>query len=311
MTNKKIVGLVFILALVSGLVTTFWRSGSIRQTMQAITGGGFGYNPDSSVTVMTDTAQPLPAKLDMGTAPMMTDQTAEIKMMPPAYGGGSSVAPSILNRAYQRYASFGVVVKDVNAYTANLRTYITGLGGIITNSSMGQSPDYSYAFITARVPEDKLDTAMVKVTEGVTKIMNQNLSSTDVTAYQQDIKTQVTAVKKQIAQQQLLLGRATSEYERQRIQLEIESLQNQLANYESQLTASQEQVQYASLDITAASNTKYFDGQPVGVWGEIKSNFSSFGRIFSSAFKLAVWIGAYALVWLPVLLVIRWVFGRK
>ncbi len=292
------IGVVVILAIISGLGTIMMRSGGISQTLKMFKGNGPSYSGEVIVS-------------PMGTSPQILPEPNEVKMMPPVYGDSGGVASNIVSRQYQRYATFGVVVKDVNAYAANMRTYLTGLGGFITNSSMGQSNDYSYAFVNARVPEDKLDTAMLKVTENVSKVMNQNLSSTDVTAYQQDTKAQITALKKQISQQQLYLSKATSDYEKQRIMLEIESLQNQVASYERQLDVSKEQVQYASLDITAASSTKYFNGQPVGVWEEVKYNFSSFGRIFSSAFKLAVWIGAYALVWLPILVVIRWVFGRK
>ncbi len=294
MTNQKLFGLVILLAIVSGIVTSIYRSGGIANLFQ-----GSGINLVES--------SPLPMKYQVGD--QVSPGIARVDVMPPAYD--NQIAPDIINRAYQRYANFGVVVKDVSGYINNMRTYITTQGGIVTNVSVNQSDKYTYAYINSRIPVDKLDAAANTATQNVTKIMNQSLSTTDVTGYQQGMQDSITKTKRLLAEQQLMLSRATSEYEKSKIKLEIESLQNQLNNLQQELAGSKEQVQYANLDITAASSTKYFDGQPVGVWDEVVTKTSSLRYIFINALRLAIYIAVYAIVWLPVLVVIKWVFGKK
>ena len=258
---------------------------------------------------------PEPAMIDVMPAQQATisqgsgEMTIDTKMVP--YYGGDDFAPGVYNRSYQQSMSYGVVVKDVSSYIQRVRNSITSQGGIVTNQSLNRSDKYISAYLNARVPVDKLDAVSNQVLEGVKQVANQNVSATDVTAYRKDMQDTIDVIKRQIAEQELMLTQAKTEYEKKKISLQIESLRSQLKSYQRQMEDSQNQVAYATLDLTAADTMKYFDGSRVGVWDELSYSMSSLGSVIWGAVRLAIWVGVYSLVWLPILLIIRWVFGRK
>jgi len=313
--NKKL--LVVVLGL--GLITTvfvIWKLGS-----------GYSLFVGSRVPASNELSLPSSSGTTsygmMGTAPqkMMQTQPDTVNRMPVSisppmgggYGGGGN-ALDVNNRVYMKTSSFGVVVPDVTRYVTDMTAYFTSIQGRILSSQMNTYGKYMYAYMTVKVPVDKYDEANMKVRNGVKKILNQSVNSTDETGTYTNVTTNLADLEQKKLDKEKELLTVYTDAEKKRIQLEIDQLSYQIKYSQDQVKQVDETVNWATVTITASDSESYFKPYDPSASTDLKDvldqSLSQLGRLFIMIAALLIQVLVFSVLWLPVLLVIKLVVSK-
>lgn len=229
----------------------------------------------------------------------------------PPYYPNTGDALQLDQRAYEVYGSFSLVMDDVAGYFNKTKAYILSINGRVMNFQTGSQGRYQTGYMTAKVPVDKFDEATAKIVEGVRSIENQQVSSTDVTGRVDSLKTQLANLEDQKAVKDIELVEAKTEVERRRIELEIKRLEQQIEQVKAQDTAQTEQVEYATLSISAASSKSVYNpnARP-DLRDELDKAYNSVLDNLFVVGQFLIWVVVYGLVLTP-LVILAGVLKRK
>ena len=167
-----------------------------------------------------------------------------------AAGGGvqlmpaATAAPSDPERLVIQNAELSIVVADVNARVQAIQTMAKDMGGFIVSvnvyqASVAAGEAIPQANIVVRVPQDKLEEAILQVKKDTVDVPTETRSGTDVTDQYVDLQSRLKA--KQAAEEQLLkiMQEATKTQDvldvyaqLQQVQSDIEVLKGQIKYYE-------------------------------------------------------------------------------
>ncbi len=225
-------------------------------------------------------------------------------------------ALSVEDRVYQKYSDHRLVVKDVSIYMRTLKEYLLSIEGRIISSSTNVDAAFSSGYLTARVPVAKFEEATGRVTEGVKKVMGESISAQDrtgdvVRVDETLLKLQDQKAVKEAELADAIKNQATSATQL-RIKQQIDSLQRQIESVQKQGEGVQEDVEYATMTISVADSEKYFLGgeyQPTP-WEAFLEAIRSLGGSASTLVRALIWVIVYSVLWLPVVLLWRWVSGK-
>lgn len=254
-----------------------------------------------STTMMQDDYLSVPSKAAVG----MAGDTVGYQVMPPYYGGNDALTEE--QRQYQTYASYSVVVDDVAGYLGKLRETYLGMEGRVLNLSTNTSGKYQSGYMTAKVPVASFDAATQEVTKGVKKVVDQSINSTDVTGVAVGIDQQIQQLETQRSQREIDLLEAKTDADKKRIQLDITRLQNQIESLKKQQQSQQDQVQYATISVSAANSENVYNPNAQPDLGDTfrQAIDSVMGNLLVVA-QFFIWAAVYAVVLVPAV----WVVGK-
>lgn len=156
----------------------------------------------------------------------------------------AAAAASDPNRLVIQNAELSIVVKDVNARVQAIQDMAKAMGGFIVSVNIDQAiasggNSVPQANIVVRVPQDKLEDAILQVKKDTVDVQRETRSGTDVTDQYVDLQSRLKA--KQAAEEQLLkiMQDATKTQDvldvyaqLQQVQSDIEVLKGQIKYYE-------------------------------------------------------------------------------
>ena len=222
---------------------------------------------------------------------------------------GSDDALTVQDRSVQKFASHSLVVTDVDQYVRTLKEYFQNNGGIVLSFSQGSQNDYTYANMTVKVPLYKFDEAVSKVKENVKKVVFANEDSQDITGQVVSIDNQLQTLQDNKAKQEISLEEATTATDKRRIQLEIDRLTRQIEQLQQSQQIVEDRVDYATLNISVANREYYFNGEgPRPVQDVLREAWRSLSGTGFGILYFLIWVVVYAIIWVPVLLLARWIW---
>ena len=319
MNNKKVAFLILTFAVVASLLTMYRRSEM---------GGMDLCGPDEYCSTATISADPAAVGYSapggmMGGArraePMMLQKesitigenrpvVSDVYSMP-YYG--TDQALDVSERVYDKSAYQGVVVSNVSEYMKQVRDYIQSVNGKILNSNQNTFDDMRYAYISARVPADKFDDVTSMIASKAKKVVNEAINATDVTGQQVAMSDRMVELQEQKALKATELAAAKTEADKQRIQAEIDRVDKQAQQLQKSQEQFTEQIQYATISLSAADSEKYFNPEAGGgIDDEMKRAWKSLGGTGTVIANFLVWVVVYAIIWLPLVLAGRWVWNK-
>ncbi len=207
-------------------------------------------------------------------------------------------ATSIASPAIIRYADMSISTGDVETVFNNVKQVIESSSGRIEASSYYQ-PNEGFgpsAFITARVPEAKLDELITAVSK-LGKQNSLNINSNDVTLQTIDLKAKVDALTVSRDRLQELLDQATTTADLIAAEAALAARQSELDSYQSQLEYLESQVAESTLNIQILDDSTSLTS---GLRG-FKETFIQTAQKFLQAFEdVVIFIGT-AIPWILVL----------
>ncbi|MDQ5951655.1 MAG: hypothetical protein QG639_936 [Patescibacteria group bacterium] len=303
--SKKIplILIVAILGLLSAGAMWFVQRGSVGPMLGGVYMGEVG---------STDSMMAAREPAMMGNKGVMMDRyTTSIAPMPPMYYPYDE-ALDVTNRSVSYSAYHSVVVDNVDEYMRQMKEFIQNNGGTVLSYNTGTTEnDYLYGSINARVPQNKFEETNNKTTENVRKVVNASVDMQDVTGQVVSNEEQIQKLQDQVAEQEIELDAAKTELERSRIELQIDRLERQIEQLQQSQQVVEDRVDYASINISASNREYYFNGNGPRPLGDVlrEAWYSLRGTGFGILYFL-IWVVVYAIIWVPVLLLARWIWGK-
>lgn len=185
-----------------------------------------------------------------------------------AYEGSSSQDAEIINENAQsssrkliKNVNLNVETEEFDKFLANIEQKVNALGGYIEMSEISGRSLYNtssnrHASITARVPNDKLDSFVSSVAEQ-SNITNKTLSTEDVTLEYADTQAHIESLKSEQKRLNDLIAKAEDLDTLLTLEARLTEVSYQIESYERQIRSMDNKVDYSTIYIYADEVTHY------------------------------------------------------
>lgn len=265
-----------------------------------------------------ETRSRLSAGIPVTTENSYVDQTANVGM---SFPGAEKSIPSDTGFTPQNYqqisdSSQRVVIKESNLSLLVKNVRETGDKIINTSKQMGGymvSVDYNnpseqgFATVSVRVPTDRLDEALNQFRTSAIKVTSENLLGTDVTDQYQDLDQNLATLKSTRAKFEEILKKATTVQEILEVNREIINLEQQIDFTTGQKMALADNARLTKITIFLSTDELALPYTPDKVFRPdvvFKLAVRSLLSTIQSFAELIIWIGVFAVIWVPIILLI-------
>ena len=285
MNKKKALTIVMAAALLLGLLG---GCGSKNLSMDADTSRGVLYADDG---ISYEMAMAAPAAMSgAGSNGKSAASTASI--------------PLPENRKWVITMSLTAETENLTDAMGLLAEKIQASGGYVESQSIsgtavnsGRSPS---AYITVRVPAAQLD-SFVEDVSGMTNVVSSSRYVEDITLSYTDTEGRVKALKTEEARLLELMEQAQTMSDLLEIEERLTEVRYQLENYTSTLRLYDNQVDYATLDLTLREVAKFTPPEKQGFWEKVTSGLAdSIVDLGQGLVDVAAWV----LIELPYLVLV-------
>lgn len=285
MNKKKALTIVMAAAMLLGLLG---GCGSKNLSMDADTSKSFLYADDG---ISYEMAMAAPAAMSgAGSNGKSAASTASI--------------PLPENRKWVITMSLTAETENLTDAMGLLAEKIQASGGYVESQSIsgtavnsGRSPS---AYITVRVPAEQLD-SFVEDVSGMTNVVSSSRYVEDITLSYTDTEGRVKALKTEEARLLELMEQAQTMSDLLEIEGRLTEVRYQLENYTSTLRLYDNQVDYATLDLTLREVAKFTPPEKQGFWEKVTSGLAdSIVDLGQGMVDFAAWV----LIELPYLVLV-------
>jgi hypothetical protein len=183
--------------------------------------------------------------------------------------------------------------------------------GYVAESSFSSEQGPSAATITIRVPSVGLGAVIDRIA-ALGKLLDQQLGSNEVTQEYVDLTSRKRNLEREDERLIALLGRAGKVSDLLEVEQTVARVRGEIETIAGRMRYLEDRVAYSTLTVTLEGpEPTPTTGGPVwtakDVWRQAVRSLLETGRALAT---MAIWIGVFALVWLPLLLVLRWLVRR-
>mgnify|MGYP004565615615 FL=1 len=217
---------------------------------------------------------------------------------------GTASIPLPENRKWVITMSLTAETENLTDAMGLLAEKIQASGGYVESQSIsgtavnsGRSPS---AYITVRVPAAQLD-SFVEDVSGMTNVVSSSRYVEDITLSYTDTEGRVKALKTEEARLLELMEQAQTMSDLLEIEERLTEVRYQLENYTSTLRLYDNQVDYATLDLTLREVAKFTPPEKQGFWEKVTSGLAdSIVDLGQGLVDVAAWV----LIELPYLVLV-------
>ena len=240
-----------------------------------------------------------------------------LRSAPAAIGGLSmpfrEAAPTTeADRMVVQESSLSLVVKDVREVNDKVIDHAKSLGGYMVSSSLSQPQEAPYAYVVLRIPAESLKPAIEYFRSLSIKISSENLYGTDVTDEYVDLDARLVILNKTKAKFEEILNQAIKIQDILEVQRELVNLQDQIDSLKGQQLYLEKTVEMAKISLHLSTDEFSLPYAPTGSFRPaviFKQAVRSLVETARGLAKLAIWVGVYSVIIVPVWLLAR--FLRK
>jgi len=235
----------------------------------------------------------------------------------------ATTGQATVDRLVIKNASLSLVVTDPLASVNSITALAEGLGGFVVSSNTYQASTDAegnkimQAYVTIRVPVEKLSEALAQLKGTAVEVRNESISGEDVTAQYTDLESQLKNLEAAEAQLQKIMDGATKTEDVLNVYNQLVSVRGQIEQIKGQMKYYRESAAMSAVSIELIPDAL---AQPlqVGGWkpeGVAKQAFEALVRAFQGLATAGIWAAVYllplALVFgLPLYVIGRWVARR-
>ncbi|MBS5065104.1 MAG: DUF4349 domain-containing protein [Hungatella hathewayi] len=272
---------------------------------------GCGASKSSSAYMAETTAASYDNKAEVyqETAAMEYDQVSPEDGGLTSSTGNLNVQPA--SRKLIRNANMDVETSDFDGLLETISSQITALGGYtqdssVTGSSMtsNNEPRRRYASITARIPQEKLDSFITTVEQNG-NITNRYESTSDVTLQYSDLESRKKSLIVEQDRIWALLEKAESLDAVITLEKRLSEIRYELESMESQLRLYDNQVEYSTVSLSIQEVTTYTPTSPETFGQRIRSGLSKNADAMTAFMTgFLIWLITTSPIWLPLALIV-------
>jgi hypothetical protein len=215
--------------------------------------------------------------------------------------------PNITSRMVVQNSYLSLLVKDVVSTRKQIIDYAVSLGGYMVTSETTNPQDAPTATVTVRVPSTSLDTTLEKFRSLGVKVVSENLIGNDVTDQYVDIDARVATLEKTKAAMESILDRATLISDLSNITQQIIGIQSQIDALKGQQKSLSENAKYAKVTLYMSTDEIALPYAPSDTFRPaviFKLAVRALVTSLRSVATAAIWIAVYAVIWVPVLILL-------
>lgn len=205
-----------------------------------------------------------------------------------------------------------LVVKKVEETHRQILMKVQELKGFMVNSSVNNPAENANASLTVRIPSDQLEAALKYFKSLSIKVVTENLTGEDVTNQYTDIEARLATLNKTKTIFEDMLSKAITVTDILNVQREILNIQDQIDMQVGQKKYLAENVDLAKITVYLSTDELSLPYAPLDSWRPeliVKEAVRSMISTLRLVVGFLIWIGVYAAIWLPVLLI--FLFVRK
>lgn len=242
---------------------------------------------------------------------------AEMEMgsggMPLPRAGGAPQL-DITDRKVVTESSLSLVVTDVRKVISDIKVYTKGLGGYMVDSSQTAPEGLAKGNITIRVPADQLD-AILEYLRGISiKVVSEKITGTDITDEYVDVEARLNTLYGTKERYEAILNKAEDVDDIMRVTQQILYVQDQIDRLMGQLEYMDATSSSTLITIYLSTDEYELPYAPEQPWRPkvvFKYAVRALVQTLREVGSMLIWVGVYAAIWLPVLIIVYIVRRRR
>lgn len=221
--------------------------------------------------------------------------------------------PDVKDRLVIQESNLSLLVTDIVAVKDRVIEFAQGSGGYMVTSHVVSPQEQPTATVVVRIPSSRLKEALEHFRSLSIKVVSENLSGQDVTDQYVDVEKRIAILDSTMARFEAILAEA-------REVSDIVNLNQQIINIQSQIDSLKGQQEALKQNAQLAKITVYLSTDEIALPYAPSETFRP-GVIFKLAVRslvgqlrqlatVSIWFGVYAVIWLPVGLLVIGVYKR-
>ena len=229
--------------------------------------------------------------------------------IPFANGGASS------DRLVVQESTLSLVVKDVRAAADQVLSYAKDVGGYMVASTYNNQNESPFAQVTVRVPSEKLDEALAHLRGLAIKVSSENLVGYDITDQYRDLDARLATLKDTKKKFEAIMNDATRVQDILEVERQLMSLQDDIDRVTGAQIALADSAKMTKITLYLSTDELSLPYAPDSSFRPsvvFKQAVRSLVGTLRGLEAFAIWIGVYAVLWVPLLiLILVWLWKTK
>lgn len=224
----------------------------------------------------------------------------------------------VSDRLVIQESNLSLLVKDVVETRNKILDYTTKNGGYMVNVSTTSPEETTSSTVVVRVPASKLQETLDYFHSLSIKVVSENLVGRDVTDQYVDIDTRISQIERSKSRLETILNSATEVSDITMLTQQILNYQNQIDSYIGQQESLKKNAELAKVTIYLSTDEVSLPYVPDETFRPnviFKLAVRSLVRSFRNIAQFAIWVGVYAVIWIPLFLIYifvsKWWKNRK
>lgn len=218
------------------------------------------------------------------------------------------------DRMVVQESNLSMVVKDVRDSSDKAIEYAKSINGYMVSSSMNQPEEAPYAYVVLRIPAKNLKAATDYFRSLSIKVSSESLLGTDVTDQYTDLNARLDTLNKTKAKFDAILGSAVSVQDILTVQREIINLQSQIDAIKGQQLYLEKTSELARISLNLSTDEFSLPYAPTDTFRPAVIFKQAVRSLVGTArwlAKVAIWLGVYAVIIIPLYFIARLVYKRS
>lgn len=207
-------------------------------------------------------------------------------------------------------SSMSLVVLKVRETADKIVDKAKEIGGFMVSTSLSRPEEAPFATVVVRVPTEKFRETLDYFRTLAVKVSSENILGTDVTAEYVDIEARLATLEKTKTKFEAILEQATKVQDILQVQRELINLQDRIDTLKGRQRYLEQTAELAKITVYLSTDElalPYAPAKPFRPTVIFKLAVRSLVRTLRSVVTAVIWIGIYAVIWLPVILIIYFV----
>jgi hypothetical protein len=246
---------------------------------------------------------------EVGLTPSM-DQSGLSLLPPPT----NEYAPTETeNRLVVTESTLSLVVNDVRKTSDQIIAQAKSLNGYMVNTTLTNPEEAPFATVTVRVPSENLRDALDYFRSLAIKVTSENIQGTDVTDEYVDVEARIATLEKTKSKFEEILDKATVIQDLLNVQRQLVYIQDQIDSLKGRQKYLEQTAKLAKITVYLSTDEYALPYAPTEAFRPkviFKLAVRSLVNTLRSFAKALIWLGVYAVIWVPLGAIIFFVWRR-
>lgn len=236
-----------------------------------------------------------------------------ITLESPVPNGDFAPQSNVSERLVVSESILSLLVNDVVDVKNKIVKYAKDSGGYMVDANISNPQDAPTGVVAIRVPSAKLDDALIYLRSLAVKVVSENLNGQDVTDEYVDVEARIAILEKTNARFEAILNQAAEISDITNLNQQIINIQSQIDSLRGQQDAIKKKAElskitaYLSTDEMALPYAPSETFRPAVIFKQAVRSLVGLLRRFAT---FAIWLGVYAIIWIPVLFIIYFIKNK-